>query len=99
MTEGHAIRFQQVDPDKSESGLGLQFEILEERIEQEQTLRVMMSYMSKHYSPAQVSLLTKVTSGMFERFADCIAQDIALPTLKKQVRQLEDEACRSPSMG
>lgn len=99
MTEGHAIRFQQVDPDKSESGLGLQFEILEERIEQEQTLRVMMSYMSKHYSPAQVSLLTKVTSGMFERFADGIAQDIALPTLKKQVRQLEDEACRSPSMG
>ncbi|EOW9246195.1 amino acid adenylation domain-containing protein [Vibrio cholerae] len=99
LTEGHAIRFQQVDPDKSESGLGLQFEILEERIEQEQTLRVMMSYMSKHYSPAQVSLLTKVTSGMFERFADCIAQDIALPTLKKQVRQLEDEACRSPSMG
>ncbi len=91
MTEGHAIRFQQVDPDKSESGLGLQFEILEERVDQEQTLRVMMSYMSKHYSPAQVFLLTKVTSGMFEQFA--------LPTLKKQVRQLEDEACRSPSMG
>lgn len=60
---------------------------------------VMMSYMSKHYSPAQVALLTKVTSGMFAQFADCIAQDIALPTLKKPVRQLEDEACRSPSMG
>ncbi len=91
LTERHAIRFQQVDPDKSEPGLGLQFEILEERVDQEQTLRVMMSYMSKHYSPAQVSLLTKVTSGMFEQFA--------LPTLKKQVRPLEDEACRSPSMG
>ncbi|EGR0205589.1 peptide synthetase [Vibrio vulnificus] len=93
LSENERVRFQQVDPDKSESGLGLQFEVMEESIDGEQTLRVMMSYMNKNYSPAQVTLLSDVNRRLFEVFADCVAQDQDLDQLQEQVAVLEATAC------
>ncbi|EKO3618023.1 peptide synthetase [Vibrio metschnikovii] len=93
LSENERVRFQQVDPDKSESGLGLQFEIMEEIIDGEQTLRVMMSYMNKNYSPSQVTLLSDVNRRLFEVFAGCVAQDQDLDQLQEQVAALEATAC------
>ncbi|HAS6046888.1 condensation domain-containing protein [Vibrio vulnificus] len=93
LSENERVRFQQVDPDKSESGLGLQFEVMEESIDGEQTLRVMMSYMNKNYSPSQVTLLSDVNRRLFEVFADCVAQDQDLAQLQEQVAALEATVC------
>lgn len=93
LSENERVRFQQVDPDKSESGLGLQFEVMEESIDGEQTLRVMMSYMNKNYSPSQVTLLSDVNRRLFEVFAGCVAQDQDLAQLQEQVAALEATAC------
>ncbi|HFQ5097313.1 TPA: condensation domain-containing protein [Vibrio vulnificus] len=93
LSENERVRFQQVDPDKSESGLGLQFEVMEESIDGEQTLRVMMSYMNKNYSPAQVTLLSDVNRRLFEVFAGCVAQDQDLAQLQEQVAALEATVC------
>jgi len=51
------IRFRQIDPDKHESLLGLQFEIMEEIINEQREVRIMMSYRIDHYSPEQVEKL------------------------------------------
>ena len=84
--KGGQIEFQQVDPDKSEGGLGLQFEVMEERVDGEQRIRVLMSYLSKHYSPAQVELLSNTTCDILQRFAALGEQDLALSELKHQLK-------------
>ncbi|CCN72309.1 condensation domain-containing protein [Vibrio nigripulchritudo] len=85
LPNGDRLDFQQVDPDKSESGLGLQFEVLEEVVNGEQVLRVMMSYMSKNYSPAQVKLLSDTTSALFAEFAKSAKGDQLLEDIKGRV--------------
>ncbi|CCN80845.1 putative Non-ribosomal peptide synthetase module [Vibrio nigripulchritudo SFn27] len=85
LPNGDRLDFQQVDPDKSESGLGLQFEVLEEVVNGEQVLRVMMSYMSKNYSPAQVKLLSDTTSALFAEFAKSARGDQLLEDIKGRV--------------
>ncbi|MBG0757053.1 condensation domain-containing protein [Vibrio cidicii] len=67
--QGEKIRFEQVDPDKSEGGLGLQFEVMEERVNGEMRIRVLMSYLTKHYSLAQVELLRQTTYQVIAYFA------------------------------
>ncbi|WP_269136404.1 condensation domain-containing protein [Vibrio cincinnatiensis] len=63
------VRFEQVDPEKSESALGLQFEVMEERVGGEDRIRVLMSYRSDRYGDAQVKMLTHATQSMLEQFA------------------------------
>ncbi|NAW68693.1 peptide synthetase [Vibrio sp. V27_P1S3P104] len=63
------VRFEQVDPEKSESALGLQFEVMEERVGGEDRIRVLMSYRRDRYGDAQVKTLTHTTQRMLERFA------------------------------
>ena len=69
LSNGDKINFQQVDSDRSESGLGLQFEVLEETVNDEQVLRVMMSYLTENYSQAQVKLLCDTLTALFAEFA------------------------------
>ncbi|MBJ7532568.1 agrobactine synthetase subunit F, partial [Rhodomicrobium vannielii ATCC 17100] len=66
---GSQIRFRQIDPDKHESLLGLQFEVMEEEIDKERSIRVLMSYRSDHYTPQQVERLRKTTSDVFTSFS------------------------------
>ncbi len=73
--DGAPIRYRQIDPEKSESLLGLQFEVLEDVIDGKRNLRVMMSYRTDSYGPADVARLESAVSGMFARFADAELAD------------------------
>src|SRR5690606_4858519 len=69
-SDGREIRFRQIDPDKQESLLGLQFEVMEEIIDGQREIRLMMSYRADHYSPEQVELLRTATSKTLAFFAE-----------------------------
>lgn len=75
---GRAIRYRQIDPDKTESLLGLQFELLEDVIDGERDLRVMMSYRTDSYGPEDVARLVAAVSDMFARFADPAARAVSI---------------------
>lgn len=72
--DGRAIRYRQIDPDKTESLLGLQFEVLEDVIDDARALRVMMSYRKDSYGPGDVARLVAAVSAMFALFADPAAR-------------------------
>lgn len=67
--DGRAIEFRQVDPERHESLLGLHFEVMEEMIAGERSIRVLMSYRTEHYSPEQVEAIRTTTRDVFARFA------------------------------
>ncbi|AYM08415.1 condensation domain-containing protein [Agrobacterium tumefaciens] len=75
------VEFRQIDPDKHESMLGLQFEVMEETIGGERSIRVLMSYRSDRYGPDDVERLRNTTSGVFSRFAEAGASSRVLTTL------------------
>ncbi len=74
LTDGRQIRFRQIDPEKTESVLGLQFEVMEEQIDGEPSVRVMMSYRTDHYSSAQVRQITQTTRQLFAVMAESVGQ-------------------------
>ncbi|MBY8177433.1 peptide synthetase [Vibrio fluvialis] len=78
MSAQQAVRFEQVDPEKSESALGLQFEVMEERVSGEDRVRVLMSYRSDQYGDTQVKTLTETTQRMLARFAEPNAEQTLL---------------------
>ncbi|WP_138466701.1 condensation domain-containing protein [Poseidonocella sp. HB161398] len=67
--DGSGIRFRQVDPEKAESLLGLQFEVMEDVIEGARGIRVLMSYRADRYSPARVEELRQATGRILRQFA------------------------------
>ncbi|MCZ7471675.1 condensation domain-containing protein [Agrobacterium sp. O3.4] len=79
--DGKPVEFRQIDPDKHESMLGLQFEVMEETIGGERSIRVLMSYRSDRYGPNAVERLRNTTSGVFSRFAEAGASSKVLTTL------------------
>ncbi len=79
--DGKTVEFRQIDPDKHESMLGLQFEVMEETIGGERSIRVLMSYRSDRYGPEDVDRLRTTTSGVFSRFAEAGASGRVLTTL------------------
>ncbi|AQS63818.1 hypothetical protein AGRHK599_LOCUS4476 [Rhizobium rhizogenes] len=79
--DGKPVEFRQIDPDKHESMLGLQFEVMEEMIGGERSIRVLMSYRSDRYGPNDVERLRTTTSGVFSRFAEAGASSKVLTTL------------------
>ncbi|WP_104399537.1 condensation domain-containing protein [Vibrio penaeicida] len=89
LSNGDKVNFQQVDSDRSESGLGLQFEVLEETVNDEQVLRVMMSYLKENYSQAQVKLLCDTLSALFAEFAKSAKGDQSLEAIKGRVIESE----------
>ncbi|MTH46806.1 chromosome condensation protein [Escherichia alba] len=68
--DGREVRFRQIDPQKSESVLGLQFEVMEENIAGESFIRVMMSYRADRYTPEQVRQIVGTTHRAFAAMAD-----------------------------
>ncbi|WP_068408932.1 condensation domain-containing protein [Labrenzia sp. OB1] len=67
--DGGRIAFRQVDPDKHESHLGLQFEVMEEVIDGDRAIRVLMSYQSRRYSPQQVDAIQAAVMNTFSQFS------------------------------
>lgn len=78
LQDGQKVRFRQIDPDKTESMLGLQFEVLEENIDGETLIRVMMSYRSDKYGPDRVKQIEQAVTDMFARFSDTGAMTATL---------------------
>lgn len=76
--DGKSINFRQVDPDRHESMLGLHFEVMEEIIAGERSIRVLMSYRAAEYGPEQVEQIKNTTNGVFALFAKAGASDVPL---------------------
>ncbi|MCE0915808.1 condensation domain-containing protein [Pseudomonas sp. NMI760_13] len=76
--EGQAIRYKQIDPDKSESMFGLQFEIMEDVFDGQRSLRLVVTYRSDRYSAVQVERLCAMISAAFGVFAEVDAGRRAL---------------------
>ncbi|MEW9682585.1 condensation domain-containing protein [Pseudomonas sp. TE50-2] len=68
--DGRAIRYKQIDPDKSESMFGLQFEIMEDVFDGQRSLRLVITYRSDRYSSAQVERLCAMISTAFGVLAE-----------------------------
>lgn len=81
--DGRKIDFRQVDPDKHESHLGLQFEVMEEVIGADRMIRVLMSYQTRRYSMAQVEEIRSCVTGMFEHFSRPDASNRKLAALPR----------------
>lgn len=81
LQDGRAIAYRQVEPEKAESLLGLQFEVMEDDLAGKKSLRVMMTYRQDHYSREQATLIADGVQHVFTQFAQHIAGDIALAAL------------------
>ena len=81
LQDGSAIAYRQVEPEKAESLLGLQFEVMEDDLAGKKSLRVMMTYRQDHYSREQAHLIADGVQHVFTQFAQHIAGDIALAAL------------------
>ncbi|MGK0665729.1 condensation domain-containing protein [Serratia marcescens] len=81
LQDGSAIAYRQVEPEKAESLLGLQFEVMEDDLAGKKSLRVMMTYRQDHYSREQATLIADGVQHVFTQFAQHIAGDIALAAL------------------
>ncbi|MCL2901792.1 condensation domain-containing protein [Brenneria tiliae] len=79
--DGSRVSFRQVDPQKSESLLGLQFEVMEEILAGETSIRVLMSYRSQHYDAARVDLIVATLTKAFARLAEEGAAQLPLESL------------------
>ncbi|WP_120631935.1 condensation domain-containing protein [Ruegeria sp. EL01] len=77
--KGRDIAFRQIDPDKSETLLGLQFEVLEETVGEKRGIRVMMSYRADRYGPERVEQIRDTLNTVFTRFAEPSMAARALP--------------------
>ncbi len=81
------IPFEQVDPDKSESPLGLQFEVMEETVAGQPTLRLLMSYRSDRYHRQQVDEILQVTEQVLDAMAQTQAAAMSLTQLLSACHQ------------
>jgi len=79
--DGRAIRYKQIDPDKSESIFGLQFEIMEDVFDGQRSLRLVVTYRSDRYSAAQVERLCTMISAAFGLLAGMDGGETALASI------------------
>ncbi|HAF1610568.1 TPA: chromosome condensation protein [Salmonella enterica] len=92
LADDREVRFRQVDPEKTESVLGLQFEVMEEQIDGEPDVRVMLSYRADHYSPAQVDLIARTTLQVFAIMADSVGgPDVTMASLREKMDIAQQE--------
>lgn len=85
LPDGRQIAWRQVDGEKSESILGLQFEIMEEWEAGEKSLRLMMTYRSDHYTAAQAEKITATTQALLGLFSRPSASDPLLASLRAEL--------------
>lgn len=66
--DGQAIRYQQIDPDKSQSMFGMQFEIMENRVQGQRSLRLVVTYQTARYSAAQMARVSAAIEHVLAAF-------------------------------
>ncbi|WP_346827128.1 condensation domain-containing protein [Serratia inhibens] len=81
LQDGSTVAYRQVEPEKTESLLGLQFEVMEENLDGVKSLRVMMTYRTDHYTPQQAGLIAGTIQHVFSHFAQPARGDIPLSAL------------------
>lgn len=69
LMDGSRVEYRQIDPDKAESLLGLQFEIVEDVADETAGLRIMLSHRADRYGPAEIRRITEAVEAMLARFA------------------------------
>lgn len=84
---GGTIAYRQVDPDRHESMLGLHFEVMEETLDGERSIRVLMSYRSEHYGPQEVERIRATTGAVFALMAEQEASRLRLDALAARLPQ------------
>lgn len=62
---GNNIRYRQIDPDKTESMFGLQFEIMEDIIEGERNIRLVITYRTERYPEQFVKRISAAIDSIF----------------------------------
>lgn len=67
--DGRQLAYRQVEPEKTGSLLGLQFEVMEECIEGVEQLRVMMTWRTDHYRADQAQQIADHIQQVFTHFA------------------------------
>ena len=65
---GEAIPYRQIDPDKSQSMFGIQFEILENVLDGKRSLRLVVTYLTARYSEAQMACVRQAIERVFAAF-------------------------------
>ncbi|MCU1717153.1 condensation domain-containing protein [Pseudomonas sp. 5P_3.1_Bac2] len=66
--EGKAIRYRQIDPDKTESMFGLQFEIMENFLDGQRCLRLLLTHRLERYPHALAQRISRSIEQLLERF-------------------------------
>ncbi|MTH98338.1 agrobactine synthetase subunit F [Roseibium sp. RKSG952] len=80
--DGSKIAFRQVDPDKHDSHLGLQFEVMEEVIDGDRSIRILMSYQTRRFTPDQVSIVRETLTAVFSQLSNSGASGKTLADLR-----------------
>ena len=80
--EAGRIRYRQIDPDKNQSMFGIQFEIMENLIDGQRSLRLVVTYRTDRYSPEQMARV----AGAIEQVMALFASGDAASVKVEQVR-------------
>ncbi|CAI1013459.1 condensation domain-containing protein [Serratia quinivorans] len=87
LQDGSRVAYRQVEPEKTASLLGLQFEVMEENLDGVKSLRVMMTYRTDHYTAQQAELIAGSIQHVFSHFAQLADGDMPLAALPPVPRQ------------
>lgn len=87
LQDGSTVAYRQVEPEKTESLLGLQFEVMEENLDGVKSLRVMMTYRTDHYTAQQAGLIAATIQHVFSHFAQQAGGDMPLSALPPAPQQ------------
>ncbi|MNC56204.1 hypothetical protein D3C75_1057850 [compost metagenome] len=87
LQDGRRVAYRQVEPEKTASLLGLQFEVMEENLDGAKSLRVMMTYRTDHYTAQQAELIAGSIQHVFSHFAQLADGDMPLAALPPVPRQ------------
>ncbi|WXL25991.1 condensation domain-containing protein [Ectopseudomonas mendocina] len=76
--DGSPIRYRHIDPEKSESMFGLQFEIMENQLDGQRQLRLVVTYRCDSYSEAQMEQLSRLLDKVIHRLIEPGAEQLSL---------------------
>ncbi len=87
LQDGSTVAYRQVEPEKTESLLGLQFEVMEENLDGVKSLRVMMTYRTDHYTAQQAGLIAGTIQQVFSHFSQQAGGELLIVALPPTPRQ------------
>ncbi|MGO2441950.1 MAG: condensation domain-containing protein [Serratia proteamaculans] len=87
LKDGSTVAYRQVEPEKTESLLGLQFEVMEENLDGVKSLRVMMTYRTDHYTAQQAGLIAGTIEHVFSHFSQQAGGEMQLAALPPAPQQ------------